>query len=91
MQASNRMRTLSVGGEDVKVILDSWLEKKLQLIEDHFTNQLRHVSPPIKGEITKGKLKWRGIKSCQRKTIDLRTLYWIEQRGEKVGKSLLVD
>lgn len=42
--------------------------------------------PPIKGDLTKGKIKWRGIKLCQR---DMGAGYfvWLEQRGKQIGGS----
>ena len=53
--------------------------------EQHLENVLRtKVKPPIKGEITKGKISWRGLRliQCQKG----RNFYsWVEQRGEMVG------
>ena len=50
-------------------------------------NQLKLVVPKIKGEITKGKLKWRGIKLIEINDIN-GTTKWIEQRGKQIGERL---
>lgn len=56
--------------------------------EDEFIkNQLKLVVPKIKGEITKGKLKWRGIKLIEINDINGNTK-WIEQRGKQIGERL---
>ena len=38
---------------------------------------LQNAVPKIKGEITKGKIKWRGIKRCVNQNGDT----WLVQRG----------
>lgn len=61
-------------------------------INDLFEKTVRENSyPPIKGEITKGKLKWRGIKLCQKRTTLDRMEQWIEQRGIIIGKPVVID
>lgn len=46
------------------------------------------ATPPVKGEITAGKLKWRGIRLCV-KTEGIfpfrDNVEWIEQRGKAIG------
>lgn len=42
------------------------------------------ATPKIKGEITKGKLKWRGIKMCTYNGLG-KTETWIEQRGVQIS------
>lgn len=44
----------------------------------------QYAEPPIKGEITKGKLKWRGIKACIQKD-GIKWNKWLEQRGVLMG------
>jgi hypothetical protein len=48
-----------------------------------------NANPPIKGEITKGKLRWRGIKLCVKTTIG-RDERWIEQRGVIIGQPVVI-
>lgn len=42
----------------------------------------KYAKPPLTGEITKGKLKWRGIVLCEQPSHNKS---WITQRGEKIG------
>lgn len=54
-----------------------------------FEDTVRYlVEPPIKGEITKGKLKWRGITQCE--TQD-HSQYWIAQRGKRISPILEIS
>lgn len=53
--------------------------------EELFTNALRAMAePPIKGEITKGKIRWRGIRLI-RQQIGLDSYSWLEQRGKQIS------
>lgn len=53
--------------------------------EELFTTALRTMAePPIKGEITKGKLRWRGIRLI-RQHIGLDSFSWLEQRGKQIS------
>jgi hypothetical protein len=69
------------------------LNKKGNLLKDQWLQeQLSLVEPPIKGEITKGKLKWRGIELCSKQGLSstiqnplMNTTYWLEQKGKKIG------
>lgn len=55
--------------------------------EEFLDKTLReHAVPPIKGEITKGKIRWRGIKACQQGNA-----LWLEQRGKQIGDKLIED
>lgn len=48
---------------------------------------LLNASPPIKEPITKGKLKWRGIKYAEcRSTKE----FWILQRGKQISPKLKI-
>jgi hypothetical protein len=64
---------------------------KLAQKEDEFLiNQLKLVTPKIKGQITKGKLQWRGIKLIEINDFD-GTTKWIEQRGKQIGERLRLE
>ena len=42
--------------------------------------------PPIKGEITKGKVRWRGLRMINKGSVaDGFTETWIEQRGKRIS------
>jgi len=60
--------------------LNLWCESTLRLL----------VNPPLKGEITKGKLKIRGLRLCVQTNGMGIKYYWIEQRGVKVGKKFFM-
>ena len=48
------------------------------------------ANPPIKGEITKGKLKWRGIKLI-RTHVGFDSYSWLEQRGEQISPKFHIE
>jgi len=58
-------------------------------IEELFKNYaVNMITPPIKSDITKGKLKWRGVYLCNKKTHD-HDEYWFEQRGRQVSPKII--
>lgn len=69
--------------------------KKPQTVQDHISEKVeKHIeqilrtkaNPPIRGKITKGKVKWRGIKFYQGRE-GLKIHRWVEQRGKQIGKT----
>lgn len=66
-----------------------WISNIRKQRELHFENVLRNnCIPPIKGEITKGKMKWRGLSLCAQHG-HLENREWIEQRGVKIGEDFI--
>lgn len=59
-------------------IIKQVMNNQEKFIEDILRN---HVKPPIKGEITKGKIKWRGLTIYN--DIGYSKL-WVSQRGVKI-------
>jgi hypothetical protein len=56
--------------------------------QDIFTNALQTMAKPtIKGEITKGKLRLRGIKILQ-VNDGLKTIKWLDQRGKQISPKI---
>ena len=64
-----------------------------RLIKEHLQRQevflesvLRNnAKPKVKGEITRGKIKWRGIMIIEQKTTNgYKT--WVEQRGKRISE-----
>jgi len=49
-----------------------------------------HAVPKIKGELTKGKLQWRGIKLCSRMD-GFKRYQWIEQRGKRISPEIVFE
>lgn len=68
--------------DDLKRVFEYRDTLENKMIEDAAKNCI----PPIKGEITKGKIKWRGMKlvCCELNS-------WIEQRGVRVSPILTID
>ena len=65
-----------------QIMLNS-LRNSQEQLEQYLENTLRTLaSPPIKGEITQGKLKHRGIKRVVQPSTGLS---WLEQRGTMLG------
>lgn len=55
-----------------------------------------YAVPKIKGEITPGKLKWRGIKILSEESVGNSmycaiSRYWVEQRGNQIGTPYHVE
>jgi len=58
--------------------------------EEFLEYVLRNLAVPIiKGDITKGKLKWRGIRLVNQKTL-ISNRFWVEQRGKRIS-SIIVN
>jgi hypothetical protein len=58
--------------------------------EEWLRNVLKDALPPIRGKITKGKLKWRGIKLYIH-TGARSSMYEVMQRGVRLGLLRVVD
>lgn len=61
--------------------------------EDEFIEKYvrENATPKIKGKITKGKLKWRGIKLCQFHDNNNGTLKWVTQRGVQISPKIIIS
>ncbi|MCK5644205.1 MAG: hypothetical protein KAJ19_25625 [Gammaproteobacteria bacterium] len=49
-----------------------------------------YAEPPIKGEITKGKIRWRGIRLI-RQQVGLDSYSWLEQRGKQISPKFHIE
>lgn len=59
--------------------------------EELFTTALLTMAePPIKGEITKGKITWRGIRLI-RKQVGFDSYSWLEQRGKQISPKFHIE
>ena len=64
-------------------VLDSLNSRYHDILEDTIR---KYAQPPIKGEITAGKLKWRGIKLVTKGRAEYEKMErWVEQRGKRIG------
>lgn len=67
--------------------VETKIVKMMRIEEEHFEKILRtEVTPVIRGEITKGKLRWRGLSIVQ-SHIGFETIKQLVQRGIPVGKA----
>lgn len=58
------------------------------LVEEIKNNSI----PPIKGDITYGKIKWRGLTANRKATDKFGTYeYWYEQRGKRITSIVLIE
>lgn len=64
------------------------IAQSIKQIDDYFEPFIRKTG--VKGEITKGKLRWRGIKMYIYSGADY-TAYQLHQRGVKISPKLKVD
>lgn len=68
------------------LILTQIIEDRNKQENEIFEVCLRtYATPPIVGEITKGKIKWRGIVKCSCPELNE---CWLEQRGQRISPTL---
>jgi hypothetical protein len=69
---------------DISMKMAKQIDDKLKQIT------LTYAVPPIKGEITKGKCVWRGLRLFSQNTFEY-TKHWVEQRGVRIGEEIVID
>lgn len=66
--------------------MNDFLKKQPQILEDAL---LKNAVPPIKGQITGGKLRWRGIRlNRSSDLVKMEEYVWITQRGVLISPKL---
>lgn len=71
--------------EDIANVTQRLFDEVRRQEEELFTTALRTMAePPIKDEITKGKLTWRGIRLI-RQQVGFDSYSWLEQRGKQIS------
>jgi hypothetical protein len=74
-----------------ETIMNQYITEVTKNIDDTIEHSLRTFAvPPIKGEITKAKIKWRGIRICKQ-TDGLKFITWVEQRGLPISPKIVID
>lgn len=59
--------------------------------EEIFISALRIMAePPVKGKITKGKVRWRGIRIVQHND-GFKYTKWLEQRGKQISPKIVFE
>ena len=75
--------------EGIRDIMTSVVQDFTKSLNDKLEFITREYSvPPIKGDLTKGKCKHRGIRMCQQNVSWDKVVYWIEQRGKQIGPKI---
>lgn len=70
-------------------VISRFISEQQKKEEDIFTSALRIMAePPIKGEITKGKVRWRGIRIVQYND-GFEYTKWLEQRGKQISPKIV--
>ena len=93
MKIDEYLRLNIIDSEKYKVITDLIVSDTLSQIETQlkqgwkiFEHAIKTNSlPPIKGEITRGKVRWRGIKCFTKFTGTGHVQKWLEQRGVAIS------
>ena len=72
-------------------VISHFIQEQQKREEEIFTSALRIMAePPIKGEITKGKIRWRGIRIVQYND-GLKYTKWLEQRGKQISPKIVFE
>ena len=72
-------------------VINSFIHEQQKKEEEIFTTALRTMAePPIKGEITKGKVRWRGIRIVQQND-GFKYTKWLEQRGRQISPKIVFE
>lgn len=78
------MPSLNIGA-----VISRFIHEQQKKEEEIFTIALRTMAePPIKGEITRGKVKWRGIRIIQQND-GFKYTKWLEQRGKQISPKII--
>lgn len=75
-----------------RTFIDDMISNFNKVLGDEFEKCVRVMAePPVKGEVTKGKLKWRGIVLKVKRNDFTSDEYWIEQRGKKISPIYTIE
>lgn len=74
---------------NISDVISCFISEQQKKEEEIFTSALRIIAePPIKGEITKGKVRWRGIRIVQHND-GFKYTRWLEQRGKQISPKIV--
>ena len=76
---------------NISDVISRFISEQQKKEEEIFTYALRTMAePPIKGEITKGKVRWRGIRIVQQND-GFKYTKWLEQRGKQISPKIVFE
>lgn len=72
-------------------VISRFFVEQMKKEEKIFEKALReNAKPKITGEITKGKIRWRGIRIVQQNDF-LKSVKWLEQRGKQISPKITFE
>jgi len=75
----------------IAAVVSRFIQEQQKKEEEIFTTSLRTMAEPtIKGEITKGKIRWRGIRIVQQND-GFKYTKWLEQRGKQISPKIVFE
>lgn len=76
---------------NIDAVVSRFIQEQQKKEEEIFTTSLRTMAePPIKGEITKGRVRWRGIRIVQQND-GFKYTKWLEQRGKQISPKIVFE
>jgi len=76
---------------DIQNLANSFFLEISKREDEIFERAVReNAIPKITGEITKGKIRWRGIRMVQQNDL-LSSVKWVEQRGKQISPKIVCD
>ena len=76
---------------NIGAVISRFIQEQQKKEEEIFTTALRTMAePPIKGDITKGKVRWSGIQIVQYND-GFKYTKWLEQRGKQISPKIVFD
>jgi serine protease inhibitor len=78
----------NIGNTDV---ISRFFVEQMKKENEIFEKALReNAEPKVTGEITKGKIRWRGIRIVQQNEF-LKSVKWLEQRGKQISQKITFE
>lgn len=78
----------NIGNTDV---ISRFFVEQMKKENEIFEKALReNAQPKVTGEITKGKIRWRGIRIVQQDEF-LKSVKWLEQRGKQISPKITFE
>jgi curli biogenesis system outer membrane secretion channel CsgG len=78
----------NIGNTDV---ISRFFVEQIKKENEIFEKALReNAEPKVTGEITKGKIRWRGIRIVQQNDF-LKSVKWLEQRGKQISPKITFE
>lgn len=88
IQMTPKDAEIEAPNKEIESMVDELMDKAAEMEFKLFEKAVRtNATPPITGDITPGKLKWRGIRRCFNKRTNES---WLEQRGLQISEKFRI-